>query len=1273
VATPTVREATTDPLRAFVPRLAVDWLREAPDERARAFPGTMVFADVSGFTELTERLSRRGKAGSEEITTVLDAAFAELIAAAYAYDADLLKWGGDALLLLFRGEEHTARAAAGALRMRRALEEMRRLRTSVGPVRLQMSIGAHSGTFHLFLVGGVHKELVVAGADGTAAVLTEAIAAAGEIALSSATATLLEPDLLGARKDGAVLLAGEPRLPLIVPPFFDVSGVDLAQLLPAEYAHELRGEPGDAEHRHVAVAFVELCGTDDLLEQEGIAALAEALDEQITAIQQTCHRFGVTFAQTDISKNGVKAILLTGAPRSAGGDEEELLLRAARAIVERPGRLPVRIGLNAGKVFVGIVGPATRRTYTFYGDATNTAARIMGRAEPGQLLVRDEVLERARTAYSLTAVAPFAAKGKTELVHVTAVGDAVGEREQSAAGPFIGRTAELASLVDALTGPRAGTGTLVVVTADAGLGKSRLLAELRSRASELRAVSVQCEQIDAARPYAAVGAVLSRALQLGRHAPATAVEDRLRHAVATGAPQLERWMPLLGVPLGLELPPTAESALLEERFVPERIAESVVELLQSLLPETTVVTIDDAHWLDEASNELLGRLAGDLERLPWLVVVAQRNVSGGGFRVPESVDAIELCLDQLPGQAAEQLVVALTEDSPLPPHVVETVASRSAGSPLFLTELVGAVRAGGDLEELPGSVEALMAAHVDELPARERTILRHAAVLGGRFELETLRLTLDLDALGGLSVLARLEDFLVLDDEGGVRFRHGLLRETAYAGLPFKRRRELHERVGLALEREAGDDADEIADRLSHHFYEAADWERARRYGWLAGSRAQSVYANVDAAVQLERALAAARRQRKARPEEISRVAEALGDVRVSLGEFDAALESYRAARRRLRGDVVEEARLLHKESYVPYRLGRHEEAQRRLDRGLQLLEGVRSVPATAQRARIAARRAAIEQAQGRLRETIFWSERAIAEAELSDAKEALAHGLNILDSAHVALGQSDRATNGRRALQLFDELGELSQKAGVLNNRGILAYYAGDWDEALAWYRQAQEAWEQAGDRWAASYAMSNIGEVLSCQGHLDEAEPMLRDVLRVSQAAGTPSSIATALAELGKLEARRGAIPTALDRLHEARAIFDQIGEDSATFDVDARIAEALVLGGDAEKGRSHAETTLRRAGVEDAGSLARPILLRSLGLAHLVAGRIEAGCDALWSSVAAADEVGSNYDVAVALDALAHAERATSARDDVVARRDELFARLGIVSTPLPAIAA
>jgi tetratricopeptide (TPR) repeat protein len=321
-----------------------------------------------------------------------------------------------------------------------------------------------------------------------------------------------------------------------------------------------------------------------------------------------------------------------------------------------------------------------------------------------------------------------------------------------------------------------------------------------------------------------------------------------------------------------------------------------------------------------------------------------------------------------------------------------------------------------------------------------------------------------------------------------------------------------------------------------------------------------------------------------------------------------------------------------------------------------------------AQRARIEARRAAIEQAQGRLRETIVWCERAIADAETGGAKDALAHGLNVLDSAYVALGQVDKATHGRRALQLFDELGELGHKAGLTNNLGILAYYAGNWDQALAWYRQAQEAWQQAGDRWAASYAALNIGEVLSSQGHLDEAELLLRDVLRVSQAAGTPSGTATALLELGKLETRRGLHDAAVDRLGDARSLFAEIGEESAVIDADARIAEALVLGGDADGAAELAERALRETDGVEGGSVVAPVLLRVLGLAHLVAGRVEAGRETLQRSVDAAEAVQSNYDVALALDALSR-----GGDDAVAARRDDLFTRLGIVSTPLPSFAA
>ena len=171
----------------------------------------------------------------------------------------------------------------------------------------------------------------------------------GEVMMSRATAAQFDPALLGAESGGVVRLTGNPEAARIMPPFFDPSGVDLAQLLPSAYTRELRGEPSDPEHRHVAVAFVEIRGTDELLEREGPEALALALDERITAIQESCVSFDVTFAQTDVSKQAVKAILLAGAPRSAGGDEEELMLRAARAIVERPGTLPVRVGVNVGK------------------------------------------------------------------------------------------------------------------------------------------------------------------------------------------------------------------------------------------------------------------------------------------------------------------------------------------------------------------------------------------------------------------------------------------------------------------------------------------------------------------------------------------------------------------------------------------------------------------------------------------------------------------------------------------------------------------------------------------------------------------------------------------------------------------------------------------------------------------------------------------------------------------------------------------------------------
>ena len=1256
-------EAATDPLRPFVPRLAVDWLRETPAARARSFEGTLLFADISGFTDLTETLARRGREGAEEIAGVVDAAFGELIRRAYAQHADLLKFGGDAVLLLFRGDEHALRASAAAVGMQEALTGMRRRSTSAGPVRLQMSVGMHSGVFHCFLVGGIHRELVIAGADATACVETEAAARAGEIALSAATASRFEPELLGESRDGIVLLARGPELPETVPPFFDPAGVDLAALLPAAYTRELRGEPADPEHRHVAVAFAEIRGTDALLEREGPEALADALEQSITAIQESCLRFDVTFAQTDVSKGAVKAILLAGAPRTAGGEEEELMLRATRAIIERPGALPVRIGVNTGRVFAGIVGTLTRRTYTFYGDAINTAARIMVRAEDGQLLAREDVLERARTTYAATPIEPFAAKGKAELIRASAVGAVVGEREQAAIGPFVGREHELDTLLAALAQAGEGPGALAIVTGDPGLGKTRLLGELCAQAAGVRTLRVQCAQSSVSHPYWAAGALIRRALELDQHAALPVVERRLRTAVAASSPELAPWLPLLGLVVGLSLPPTAETEALEERFVSERIAAIVEVLLDRAVPAAALVVVDDAHFMDEASAALLAHLAQGVRERRWLLVVAHRG-SDDGFDAPAGIAAVELPLAPLERSAALLLTIQLTEDAPLPAHVAATIAERSDGSPLFVTEMVGAMRAGADHHTLPESVEGLMALQIDELSSADRGVLRQASVMGARFTRAGLIAALELDETRAVEVLERLGGLLLADGSGGLSFRHGLLRDAAYHGLPFRRRRALHRRVGESLELGADGDVSDVAGELTHHFFEAGVWEKALRYGLIAGARARAVYANVDAATVLDRAVAAGARWRAARPEAVMLAAEALGDVRLSLGEFERARSAYAIARRRVHGDPVERARLLRKEAIVSHRLGAFPQAIRILTAAIAVLDGVSSTPATAQRARIEALLGIITLWHGRPREAVEWLTRAIADAETVDGKKALAHALAGLDLAYNALGDARRATHSAQALEIYGELGDLVSQGGVLNNLGTIAYFEGRWNEALDLYRQALAAWDQAGDTRSVSMASFNIGEILSAQGRLDEAEPLLREAERSSRAAGGASDIAESMMETALLDARRGNVERALAQLEEARRLLEESGNRSATLLADARAAEALQLGGDFDRAAELAARTLERAADDEGSSLVRPVLNRVLGQAHLLAGRLDDARAALETAIAEANRVEHRYEEALALAAMA---RLGDAPGDAAERRDALFAQLGIVALP------
>ncbi|MDQ1372831.1 MAG: hypothetical protein QOJ09_169, partial [Actinomycetota bacterium] len=404
----TRKGADTATLVPYLPRLAIEWAGSDPSTTFRVVDGSLVFADVSGFTALSERLARNGRQGAEELTETVGRCFGDLLRVAYDAGGSLIKFGGDALLLLFDGEDHAARACVSALGMRATMAEVGRVTTTVGNVRLRMSVGVHSGALDLFRVGRSHRELIVTGPASTAIVDMEAAASANEIVVSPGTAALVDTAVIGAARGPGFLLRDRPPEAITrdVHGHITDDGAGVAESIPIALREQLLEGQVESEHRQVSVAFIHFDGVDGMLAARGAVAVAAALDQLVADVQEAADTHGVTFLATDVDRDGGKIILVAGAPRALG-DDEDRMLRCVRSIADGRRMLPVRIGVNRGPVFVGEVGPSFRRTYTVMGDAVNLAARLMATATPGQVLATATVLDQASTDFQASALPPF--------------------------------------------------------------------------------------------------------------------------------------------------------------------------------------------------------------------------------------------------------------------------------------------------------------------------------------------------------------------------------------------------------------------------------------------------------------------------------------------------------------------------------------------------------------------------------------------------------------------------------------------------------------------------------------------------------------------------------------------------------------------------------------------------------------------------------------------------------------------------------------------------
>lgn len=1235
--------ATVTP-EAFAPNLSLRWLADGDAERHRSVDGALLFLDISGFTALSEALTSLGRVGSEEVRDVINATFTAILELAYDQGGSLLKFGGDAVLLLFEGDDAAARAAVAARRMLDRLLTRNPVHTSGGGVTLGATVGVHAGPVDLFLVGHRHHELLVLGPTASETIRIESTAERDEVLVSDAVAAQLDAAVLGGCRVGARVLVGVPEE---VPGWGAVRRlereIDAWQLVPERLRTPLREGRIVGQHRRATVAFVKVAGTDELLAVGGSGALADELDRIVRTAQDACAEFDVTWLSSDVDDGGCKIILVAGVP-AGDDDDNDRIVHAARRLAAASGRLHIRIGVHRGPLFSGVVGPSHRMTYTVLGDAVNLAARTMGHARSGQVLATVGVLNGTRTLYDITLLEPFHVKGKTQPVRAGVVGRELGVRVRGRSSEieFVGRVDELAALIDLVDrAGRSGVGNAVQLQGPAGIGKSRLVDELEDVRPHVPMHLVACTRFSVDRPYGTIALLLRLALTGERHGPG---EDVLAAAGdVLGDGPSSALLPLLGMLYEVVVPETPETADLDPANVPGRIRDLIGELLLAAVPAHAIVVVEDVQWLDSETRQMLeDAIERLLPRRGWTLVLTARDP------IEVHPDVVALPLPALSDDEAMSLALAFVDGGSVPFEVAPRLVERAGGNALYLAELARAASSG----EMPDDVESLVRQRLDRLPPAHLRLVQHAAVLGIEFPPDLLDAVVADDERAAGASVADVPELLATMQSGYVRFRQSLYQEGAYEALPFRERQELHRRAAAALERLDVEGRVAIAvEARSRHHHLAGDAAGSWRWSREALDGAIDRWALGTAVSFARRALDAGSRLRIP-PEERAAVWEQLGDVLGATGSFTGARAAYQRARRLARPSP----RLARKAGYVREQQGEYAQAMRWYRIGAN---ESRALGDDAEYLALEARRAKALLRRGRPSEALALARDLLAEGERVGAPSTLGHLHHVHAWAGTLLGTDDVDEHLAAAQRCFERAGDLPGQTFILNDVGATAYWRGDWDRAIEAYSRNREVLERLGDVAHAAATDGNIGEVLADQGQLDAAVGRIEAALRRLEIAGHTNLYMIIEQFLGRALGRRGEFERAHAVYVHNAGLARQHGAHALLRDAHVRRAELAIFAGDL---RLFEEQVAAASSVEGAepSPPTEAVLARLHGIASWAQDAHDEARARFATSVDVARAAGLRYEAG-----LAHVARAQLyGPDDASRRAVEELRSMGVV---------
>ncbi len=592
---------------------------------------------------------------------------------------------------------------------------------------------------------------------------------------------------------------------------------------------------------------------------------------------------------------------------------------AARVKKQRGVEFGLRIGIHTGMVVAGAVRSVAE--YGVMGDTVNIASRLQSSAGPGEIYVTQTTFRLTNREFSFREVGPIELKGKDKPVLAYAL---IGERTDvrpsiEITAPLVGRWMELSRLDLAYQSARLGRTELVLIAGEPGIGKSRLVSEFigLATAAEDGAKAADAPRVMRwtfsrvnQRSYAGFIEPILVALDLQPSDPdgVTRVSEKLQglgfaNPLPTVAPMLAQFLHLPGVS-----EPASDSE--EWKRAMYIVVYDVIAALARQHP--LLYVLEDLHYADAASLDLLWFLTSRASRVPILFLLAQRLGPGSPEPKPSRTNFSQLVLEPLSDEEAARIVEATLDW--IPDELRDRIVARAGGNPFFIEESLRSLVESGAAEkddtgewhvrervaalEVPATLHAVVASRIDRLPPTARECIQLAAVIGQRFGDRVLR------EAGGDRIAAAVDQLIAADlvleaapgerREGRYRFKHAIVQEVAYNTLLVRRRVELHRRVAAAYEAVLGDDLKEFYPALAHHYLIGDVPEKAAEYSWKSAQRATAIHAYIEALRFAEQAL-----ELYEKIQRIDAAVEALyliARVRRYRGENDAALSAYERA-----------------------------------------------------------------------------------------------------------------------------------------------------------------------------------------------------------------------------------------------------------------------------------------------------------------------------------------------------------------------------------------